>query len=266
MYRPRERLTPPEGVRSPRALDVACGTGEVGRLLDTLGYRVDAVDFAAAAVDHAAASPPTVSFHRLDITAGYLAPLAPAGGYALITLRRALALLPDRTRVLAQLAALLAPGGRLCVITPHAEHHPQTLRTICLDGSEIAMVSTGWHHIERLDTDGTTTLLLTGAPTTDVIHREKGRPDPAATAGVAVVLTNPRGEVLLGWNQDRARGPSPSGSATDCWSPPLSTRAPPPPCGAPGDGRTPRSRSGTPATGSAGRTPLPPRSTASTAP
>ncbi|WP_323182769.1 methyltransferase domain-containing protein [Streptomyces sp. NBC_00347] len=41
--------------------------------------------------------------------------------YEVITLRRVLAHLPDRTRTVAELAGLLAPDGILCVITPHAD-------------------------------------------------------------------------------------------------------------------------------------------------
>ncbi|MFG2985966.1 class I SAM-dependent methyltransferase [Streptomyces sp. NPDC048258] len=150
-----------------RALDVACGTGELARLLAEAGYRVDAVDYARAAIDRAReVSPPEIAFHCLDIADGDLTALTPADGYALITVCRALAHLPDRTRVVAALGALLGPDGTLCVITPHAARMPEDLRSICLDDAELDTLADGWERSERVDAAESTVVLLHGPCTT----------------------------------------------------------------------------------------------------
>ncbi|WP_328786523.1 class I SAM-dependent methyltransferase [Streptomyces sp. NBC_00273] len=202
-----EHLALPEGTQGARALEVACGTGELARFLAAAGYRVDAVDWAPSAVARASeSSTDGVVYHQLDITDGDLSTLVPAGtgGYRLITMRRALAHLPDRTRTVAELADLLDEGGTLCVITPHADRHPEELRGICLDDAEIDLLADGWQHTERVEAGDATALLLRGPKTGPVIYSEKRTPKPAAMAGVAVVVTNEHGQVLLGWNPSRA--------------------------------------------------------------
>ncbi|MFB6580377.1 methyltransferase, FxLD system [Streptomyces sp. NPDC056402] len=209
-----EQLSLPEGTQGARALEVACGTGELARFLAAAGYQVDAVDWARSAVERASeASTNGVVCHQLDLTGGDLSSLAPAGtgGYRLITMRRALAHLPDRTRTVAELATLLDEDGTLCVITPHADRHPEELRGICLDDAEIDLLADGWQHTERIEADGSTVLLLRGPKTDPVTYSEKRTPKPAAMAGVAVVVTNDRGQVLLGWNPSRAVWELPAG-------------------------------------------------------
>ncbi|WP_406186761.1 NUDIX domain-containing protein [Streptomyces sp. NBC_01006] len=208
-----QRLALPDDARGARALDVACGTGELARLLAGAGYRVDAVDWAEAAVERASAAPSdAIDYHRLDVTGGDLASLAPAGGgYRVITMRRALAHLPDRTRTVTELAALLEPEGTLCVITPHADRHPEKLRGICLDDSEIDLLRDGWVHTERVEAGDSTILLLRRPKVDAVVYAEKRTPKPAAMAGVAVVVTNGRGQVLLGWNPSRTMWELPAG-------------------------------------------------------
>ncbi|MFJ5546760.1 methyltransferase, FxLD system [Streptomyces sp. NPDC093225] len=209
-----EHLALSEGTQGARALEVACGTGELARFLAAAGYQVDAVDWAQSAVERvAAASEEGVVCHQLDITGGDLSSLAPAGTgrYRLITMRRALAHLPDRTRTVAELAALLDEDGTLCVITPHADRHPQELRGICLDDAEIDLLADGWQHTGRFDADGSAVVLLHGPRTDPVTYNEKRTPKPAAMAGVAVVVTNEHGQVLLGWNPSRAVWELPAG-------------------------------------------------------
>ncbi|MGW3387421.1 methyltransferase, FxLD system [Streptomyces cinereoruber] len=200
----RDRLAPDAGAEEPRALDVCCGTGELARLLAGLGYRVDAVDYARGAVDRAAGEPgPGVAYHCVDVTTGDLGALAPADGFDLITVRRSLAHLGDRTRIVTELAGLLRPGGTLCVITPHADRFPAGLRGICLDEAELALLTDGWEHAERVEAGDCTVILLRGPGASAVVHQEKRRPKAAAMAGVAVVVSDPRGRVLLGWNPSR---------------------------------------------------------------
>ncbi|KOV00682.1 hypothetical protein ADK91_25215 [Streptomyces sp. XY511] len=126
-------------------------------------------------------------------------------------MRRALSHLPDRTRTVAELAALLDEDGTLCVITPHADRHPEELRGICLDDTEIDLLADGWHHTERIEAGDLTVLLLRGPKTDAVTYSEKRTPKPSAMAGVAVVVTNDRGQVLLGWNASRAVWELPAG-------------------------------------------------------
>ncbi|MFF3726941.1 class I SAM-dependent methyltransferase [Streptomyces erythrochromogenes] len=179
-----EQLSLPEGIQGARALEAACGTGELARFLAAAGYQVDAVDWARSAVERAsAASTDGVVCHQLDLTSGDLSSLAPAGtgGYRLITMRRALAHLPDRTRTIGELAALLDENGVLCVITPHADRHPQELRGICLDDAEIALLIDGWQHTERIEAEGSTVLLLRGPRTEPVSYCEKRKPGQRCT-------------------------------------------------------------------------------------
>ena len=209
----RERLVPGIGLEAPRALDVCCGTGELARLLAGLGYRVDAVDYAQGAIDRASAEAgPEVTYHCIDVTSGDLGVLAPADGFDLITIRRSLAHLGDRTRIVAELVGLLRPGGTLCVITPHADRFPQSLRGIALDDSEIALLTDGWEHVERVEAEDCTVVLLRGSRArAAAAYQEKGRPKAAAMAGVAVVVTNSYGQVLLGWNPSRRVWELPAG-------------------------------------------------------
>ncbi|MFI9210298.1 methyltransferase, FxLD system [Streptomyces sp. NPDC053253] len=200
----RERLAPDAGPEKPRALDVCCGTGEFARLLAGLGYTVDAVDYAQGAVDRAAAEAgPDVTYHCVDMATGDLGALAPADGLDLITVRRSLAHLSDRTRIVAELAGMLRPGGTLCVITPHADRFPADLRGICLDEAEIGLLTDGWEYTERIEAEDCTVVLLRGPGARTAVHQEKRRPTAAAMAGVAVVVSDPCGRVLLGWNPSR---------------------------------------------------------------
>ncbi|MFI5986850.1 methyltransferase, FxLD system [Streptomyces sp. NPDC051555] len=206
-------LALPPDTTDAAALDVGCGTGEVARLLAEFGYRVDAVDWAEAAVERAGANPSqAITYHQLDVTSGDLSSLNPGGeGFRVITLRRTLAHLPDRSRTVAELAALLQPEGTLCVITPHADRFPEKLRGICLDDAEIDLLCDGWEHIERVEAGDSTVLLLRGPKTGAVAYEEKRTPKPAAMAGVAVVVTNAHGQLLLGWNNARSMWELPAG-------------------------------------------------------
>ncbi|MFI9741455.1 methyltransferase, FxLD system [Streptomyces sp. NPDC052494] len=209
----RERLVPPVGREEPRALDVCCGTGELAGLLADLGYAVDAVDYAQGAIDRASAETgrPPVAYHCVDVTSGDLGALAPDDGFDLITIRRSLAHLGDRTRIVAELAGLLRPDGTLCVITPQADRFPEGLRDICLDDAEITLLADGWEHAERVEAEDCTVVLLRGPGARPATYQEKLRPKAAAMAGVAVVVTNPHGQVLLGWNPSRKCWELPAG-------------------------------------------------------
>ncbi|MER6913851.1 NUDIX domain-containing protein [Streptomyces sp. NPDC000594] len=197
-----------------RALDVGSGTGELAAHLASVGYRVDAVDFAASAHTRAREDHPGDGRVRrlvLDIehdTAGLN-----LDGYDLITLRLVYPFLNDRTRVLREFGERLRPGGALVVITPTAEDVPEDRRDIALDEDEIALLSEGWETAERMDADGLAMLILRGPRPAGTRAVEKGTPAGHALIGALAVVTDSTGRVLLGRS---AQGPweLPGGKST----------------------------------------------------
>lgn len=182
-----------------RALDVACGTGELAVFLTSLGYTVDAADFAEGALERARTEHAEVQGVRwlcLDIEHDDLAGLA-EDGYDLITLRLGVAFIRDRARVLRRLAARLREGGALVVITPVAEHTPEERRHIALDADELAALTDSFDQVDRFDAEGLAVLVLRGRGGA-FSAEEKGRPEPQAVFGAAAVVTDASGRVLLG--------------------------------------------------------------------
>ncbi|MFF0739197.1 methyltransferase, FxLD system [Streptomyces sp. NPDC004111] len=206
-----------------RALDACCGTGELAVHLASLGYAVDAVDFAEGALERARAEHPDaegVRWLNLDIEGGDLTDLGEPGdlgedgnqgeeggpggrgdpgerGYDLIVLRLAVAFFHSRAFVLRRLAARLRAGGKLVVITPIARHTPDARRHVALDEDELGSLTEGFAEHERFEAEGLAVLVLHG-PATAFRAQEKERPDPHAVFGVAVVVTDGSGRVLLG--------------------------------------------------------------------
>ncbi|MEW2265519.1 methyltransferase, FxLD system [Streptomyces sp. NPDC047853] len=182
-----------------RALDIGCGTGELAVYLTSLGYTVDGADFAQGALERARAEHAEVKGVRwlsLDVELDDLTGLA-EDGYDLIVLRLAIAFIRDRTRVLRALAARLREGGVLVIITPVVRHTPQERRHIALDESELSALTAGFEHSEQFDAEGLAVLVLRG-PAEKFSVEEKGRPEPQAVFGAAVVVTDACGRVLLG--------------------------------------------------------------------
>lgn len=183
-----------------RALDVGSGTGELAVYLGSLGYVVDAVDFADSAIDRARHEHPKargVHWMRLDIENDDPASLDP-DGYDLITMRLVVPFLHDRTRVLHGLGERLRPGGTLVVITPTAEQTAKERRDIALDEEEILQITGSWKESARLDADGLAVLLLRGRCNTDTTAAEKRPTTSHALTGAVAVVTDPAGRVLLG--------------------------------------------------------------------
>lgn len=198
-----ERALLAEHVPAPqeggRALDVGTGKGELAVYLASLGYTVDATDFADSALDHARQEHPGVEGVRwigLDIENGDPVDLHP-DGYDLITLRLVVPFVSGRSRVLHQLGERLRPEGALVIITPTAENTPEERRNIALDESEIRVLTEGWKQTEQLDAEGLAVLVLRGPCPTPTTAVEKGQPTGHALTGALAVVTDEAGRVLL---------------------------------------------------------------------
>ncbi|MFZ4300280.1 methyltransferase, FxLD system [Streptomyces cinereoruber] len=184
-----------------RALDAGCGKGGLSLFLASLGYEVDAVDFADSALARAReehGDVPGVRWLGLDLERDDWAELCEEG-YDLVVLRLVVPFFRDRARVLHALGERLRPGGKLMVITPTAGSVPAEKRGIALDEEEIALIASGWERCAREDLDGLAVLTLRGPchGATRVVEFGLPPAGPAMTTACAVV-TDESGRVLLG--------------------------------------------------------------------
>lgn len=181
-----------------RALDVGCGLGELAVFLRSVGYTVDAVDYADSALSRAGADcPGDVRLLHLDIERDDLDDLS-NDGYDLITFRLAYPFLRDRTRVMHDLGLRLRRGGAVVVITPLADAVSEDKRDIALDESEIGLLSAGWGRVLRLGADGMAVLVLRGPCHTDTEPVKKHSPSSHAQTGALADVTDDSGGVLPG--------------------------------------------------------------------
>ncbi|MGW0770826.1 methyltransferase, FxLD system [Streptomyces sp. NPDC002676] len=183
-----------------RALDACCGTGEMAAFLASLGYAVDAADFAEGALararaEHAGAE--GVRWLCLDVEHDDLVDLAD-DGYDLVTIRLSIAFFCDRTRALRRLAARLREDGVLVIITPVVEHTPEERRHIAQDEDELTALTEGFESVERFDAEGLAVLVLRGPGRVFTVQERSRPPEPDAVFGAAAVVTDPFGRVLLG--------------------------------------------------------------------
>ncbi|MFD7003042.1 methyltransferase, FxLD system [Streptomyces mirabilis] len=193
-----ERTPVPDG--GGRALEVGCGAGDLAVYLASIGYAVDAVDFADSALARAQdehADAVGVRWIRLDIERDDSAELH-EDGYDLITMRLMYPFLRDRSRVLHALGERLRPGGALVIITPTTEHTPEERRDIALDENEIRLLTAGWKQVERLDADKLAALVLRGPCHAHTTAVEKRPTTGHALTGAVAVVTDKAGRVLLG--------------------------------------------------------------------
>lgn len=152
----------PAPAEGGRALDVGCGLGELAAYLVSVGYDVDAVDWADSGLALArAAHPRGVRWLRLDIEEDDLGALH-RGDYDLITLRLVYPFFRDPARVMDDLGHRLREGGAIVVITPLAATTPAERRGVALDETEVGLLSTGWKRVERFDAEGLAVLILRG--------------------------------------------------------------------------------------------------------
>ncbi|WP_037354054.1 class I SAM-dependent methyltransferase [Amycolatopsis orientalis] len=96
-----------------RALDAACGTGRLTRLLAERGHHVVAVDGSPEMLSHAKADSTQVAdLHELPVD---------DGSKDVVLCGLALSHVPDLTPVIAEFARVLAPGGHLVLSDVHPE-------------------------------------------------------------------------------------------------------------------------------------------------
>lgn len=105
----------PQGCGSS-ALDLACGSGEMGTLLLDLGYRVTGLDWSepmlAIARRKAAAADRAVAFRQADAEVT----MEPDAAYDLLLTRHLVWTLVDPAAAFAEWHRILRPGGRLVII------------------------------------------------------------------------------------------------------------------------------------------------------
>ena len=94
-----------------RVLDVACGTGIVGRCADARGARVTGVDLNAQMLDVARTEAPDIEWIEADAAA---LPL-PDGSFDHVLCQQGLQFFADPAAAVEEMLRVRAPGGRLTV-------------------------------------------------------------------------------------------------------------------------------------------------------
>jgi len=106
-------LLPAQG-RDQRVLDVGCASGYLAEILTAQGYAVTAIDIPGVISD---AFPPTATLIPADLDSG-LPPLT--GTFQFILCADVLEHLRDPSRLLREIRAYLAPGGKLLASLPNS--------------------------------------------------------------------------------------------------------------------------------------------------
>jgi 2-polyprenyl-3-methyl-5-hydroxy-6-metoxy-1,4-benzoquinol methylase len=100
-------------VPNGRALDVGCGSGEILSNLQSLGWKVQGVDFDPAAVEAAQAR--GVIVHQGDLFEQNF----PAESFDAIVMSHVIEHVPDPLSLIQECERILKPGGRLVMVTPN---------------------------------------------------------------------------------------------------------------------------------------------------
>ncbi|WP_258049742.1 methyltransferase, FxLD system [Streptomyces finlayi] len=180
-------------------------TGELALHLASMGYAVDAVDWANCAFPSTDAhlddpAHRSVRWQHLDIERANLSKLQ-ADGYDLIVLRMVFAFLRDRTRLTRTLGRRLRTNGALVVITPLAATTPAERRGIALDEDEVAHLVSMWGQAQRFDANGMAVLVLRGLKKPAAQITNTPSPPLSSVTEVHAVATDAQGRVLLDRSQ-----------------------------------------------------------------
>jgi len=95
-----------------RVADLGCGTGSLSLLLHDMGHTVTGLDLSPQMLERARAKAPAVRFVEGDAAR----PDLPGADFDAVVGRHILWALPDAASALARWAALLVPGGILCLV------------------------------------------------------------------------------------------------------------------------------------------------------
>jgi SAM-dependent methyltransferase len=183
-----------------RAVDLACGTGNVTRYLAELGYQITGLDFSETAIRRARAdTAPGTAATYVCADLAEVPDLADEGSVNLVVCRLAASFL-DGTLLLDRVRHWLTPQGRFVVIVPDPQYLNPARRTIYLDETQLAELSRGWRSVERHRT-GQLLILVLGdwAPT----HRAAEKRTPTRRPGRSCSAT-PRGSPAC-WKLSAAR-------------------------------------------------------------
>jgi trans-aconitate 2-methyltransferase len=113
------------GCEGARVVDLGCGTGELTRAMHERLRAKETVGVDSS--DAMLAKAKTFVGAGLRFEKGDIATYAPDGRFDLVFSNAALQWVDDHPRLLASLAALLAPGGQLAVQIPSNDDHPSHL-------------------------------------------------------------------------------------------------------------------------------------------
>lgn len=98
-----------------RTLDLGCGEGRLGRVLQSLGHRVAGIDASATMVRLAASH----EMPELSVVADAAELPFADGAFDLVVAYMTLHDVDRMPRAMAEVARVLEPGGRLCMAIPH---------------------------------------------------------------------------------------------------------------------------------------------------